>query len=85
MMCSAHPKISRTEFFSKTNQILGFFMMWFIPNFIMPLFNKFEPVKDEPLRKKIEELAAQLKFPLYKLFEVDGSRRSAHSNVRGNT
>lgn len=32
-------------------------------------------------RTQIEALAASLKFPLTKLFVVDGSRRSAHSNA----
>ncbi|KAF9594608.1 hypothetical protein IFM89_034230 [Coptis chinensis] len=34
------------------------------------------------LRQKIENLASSLKFPLKKLFVVDGSTRSSHSNVR---
>jgi STE24 endopeptidase len=33
------------------------------------------------LRTKIEELAKSLDFPLYKLYVVDGSKRSAHSNA----
>jgi len=33
------------------------------------------------LRGKIEALAASIDFPLYKLFVVDGSKRSAHSNA----
>lgn len=33
---------------------------------------------------KIENLASSLKFPLKKLFVVDGSTRSSHSNVRIN-
>ena len=33
------------------------------------------------MREKIEALAASLKFPLKKLFVVDGSTRSSHSNV----
>jgi STE24 endopeptidase len=57
-----------------------FFMMIF-PTFIQPLFNKFTPLPEGSLRKKIEALAKRLKFPLYKLFVVDGSKRSAHSNA----
>ena len=37
-------------------QLLIVAMMYIIPNFIMPLFNKFETIKDEGLRKSIEEL-----------------------------
>lgn len=34
------------------------------------------------LGDKIENLASSLRFPLKKLFVVDGSTRSSHSNVR---
>ena len=33
------------------------------------------------LKVKIEALAARLNYPLKKLFEIDGSKRSAHSNA----
>ena len=32
-------------------------------------------------RKDIEDLAASIEFPLYKLFVVEGSKRSSHSNA----
>jgi STE24 endopeptidase len=38
-------------------------------------------LKDEELKKSIEELAAEKNFPLTKLFQVDGSKRSSHSNA----
>jgi STE24 endopeptidase len=62
-------------------QFLILAMMTVYPNFIQPLFNKFEPLKDEDLRKKIEDLAATVQFPLTKLFQIDGSKRSGHSNA----
>jgi len=62
-------------------QTLIFAFMWIYPNFIQPLFNKFETLKDEELRKKIEDLCAGEQFPLTKLFQIDGSKRSAHSNA----
>ncbi len=34
-----------------------------------------------PCRQEIESLASSLKFPLTKLYVVDGSTRSAHSNA----
>lgn len=55
--------------------------MMIFPSFIQPLFNKFTPLPEGSLRKKIEALAIRLKFPLKKLFVVDGSKRSSHSNA----
>ncbi|KAI9201824.1 peptidase family M48-domain-containing protein [Polychytrium aggregatum] len=51
------------------------------PTLIQPLFNKFTPLEDGPLKEKIEALSARVKFPLTKLFVVDGSKRSSHSNA----
>lgn len=62
-------------------QTLMFSFMWIYPNFIQPLFNKFEPLQDDELRDKIEDLATNEQFPLTKLFQVDGSTRSSHSNA----
>ncbi len=39
------------------------------------------PIHQGPLRSAIEALAGSLRFPLRKLYRVDGSRRSAHSNA----
>lgn len=56
-------------------------MMTIAPILIMPLFNKFTPLEDGSLKTKIENLAKSLSFPLSKLFVVDGSTRSSHSNA----
>lgn len=48
---------------------------------IAPLFNKFESLPEGKLRSKIEALAGGLHFPLTKLYTIDGSKRSAHSNA----
>ncbi|KAK3158732.1 hypothetical protein QOZ80_2AG0140890 [Eleusine coracana subsp. coracana] len=60
---------------------LALLMMTIYPVVIAPLFNKFTPLPEGVLREKIEKLAASLKFPLKKLFVVDGSTRSSHSNA----
>ena len=57
------------------------FMMIVYPEFIAPLFDKYTPLPEGDLRGKIEELAASIDFPLYKLFVVEGSKRSSHSNA----
>ncbi|KAE7999455.1 hypothetical protein FH972_003885 [Carpinus fangiana] len=60
---------------------LSLVMMTLYPILIAPLFNKFTPLPDGELRVKIEKLASSLNFPLKKLFVVDGSTRSSHSNA----
>ena len=61
--------------------ILLFALMWLIPNFIQPLFNKYEEFEDSDLKTKIYSLSAKLEFPLKKLFKVDESMRSNNSNA----
>ncbi|KAF5319289.1 hypothetical protein D9619_008697 [Psilocybe cf. subviscida] len=51
------------------------------PTIIQPLFNKLSPLPDGELRSRIENLAGRLKFPLKHLYEIDGSKRSSHSNA----
>ncbi|NPT56465.1 M48 family metallopeptidase [Paraburkholderia elongata] len=51
------------------------------PTFIAPLFNKFEPLKDEALKSRIEALMQRCGFAAKGLFVMDGSRRSAHGNA----
>ena len=51
------------------------------PNFIQPLFDTYTLLPSGDLRTAIEQLAASLHFPLKKLFVVDGSKRSSHSNA----
>jgi len=60
---------------------ISIFMMTIYPIAIAPLFNKFEPVEKGSLKTKIEELASSVNFPLKKLYKMDGSKRSAHSNA----
>lgn len=61
--------------------VLSLVMITLYPVLIMPLFNKFTPLADGPLRTRIEALASRLHFPLTQLFVVDGSKRSSHSNA----
>lgn len=60
---------------------VSLFFLTIFPIFIQPLFNKYEPLEVGDLRTAIEALAASVSFPLYKIFKVDGSRRSSHSNA----
>ena len=57
------------------------FMVILYPTVIQPLFNKLSPLAEGELRVRIESLASKLKFPLKHLYEIDGSKRSSHSNA----
>ncbi|EMG47484.1 CAAX prenyl protease 1, partial [Candida maltosa Xu316] len=61
--------------------VINLIGMTIVPTLIMPLFNKFTPLEDGELKTAIEKLALQQKFPLTKLFVIDGSKRSSHSNA----
>ncbi len=51
------------------------------PTVIAPLFNKFEPLRDEALASRIQALMKRCGFAAKGLFVMDGSRRSAHGNA----
>ena len=51
------------------------------PTWIAPLFNKFAPLEDAPLRTRIEQLMRKCGFESSGLFVMDGSRRSNHGNA----
>uniref|UniRef100_A0A915HHX0 Ste24 endopeptidase n=1 Tax=Romanomermis culicivorax TaxID=13658 RepID=A0A915HHX0_ROMCU len=61
--------------------IMTFFLMTIYPEFIAPLFDKYTPLREGDLKLKIEALASKVHFPLKKLYVVEGSKRSAHSNA----
>ncbi|WP_340103902.1 M48 family metallopeptidase [Rhodohalobacter sp. 8-1] len=56
-------------------------MQYVAPTWIMPLFNKFEPLEDGELRRAIEEYADKVDFPLQGIYVMDGSKRSSKSNA----
>ncbi len=56
-------------------------MMWAWPNWIAPLFNKFQPLEDEELKGRIERLLERCGFTSDGIFVMDGSLRSTHGNA----
>jgi STE24 endopeptidase len=51
------------------------------PGVIMPLFNKFTPLPEGALRKRLFTLARSTGFPTRSIEVMDGSKRSRHSNA----
>jgi len=61
--------------------LFQFFIMLIYPVFIAPLFNKFSPLTDDTLKKKINDLLTNTNFPGKKIYVMDGSKRSSHGNA----
>jgi STE24 endopeptidase len=63
--------------------VTGFqvFLMFIAPVVIMPLFNKFEPLAEDDLRRAIETYARGQNFKMRGVFTMDGSKRSTKSNA----
>ncbi len=51
------------------------------PVWLMPLFNKFTPLSDGPLKERILAYASGIGFPLQGIYVMDGSKRSSKSNA----
>lgn len=63
--------------------VVGFMlvMQYVAPTWIMPLFNRFEPLLDKDLEKAIRRYASAIKFSLQNVFVMDGSKRSGKGNA----
>jgi STE24 endopeptidase len=64
-----------------TLSIFTMTMMWIYPTFIAPIFNKFEPLKNNSLRDRIDNLLQRTGFKNDGIFVMDGSKRSSHGNA----
>ena len=62
---------------------IGFTMLLVVlfPRYIAPLFNRFTPLEDGDLKRRIEALIERCGFSSSGLFVMDGSRRSSHGNA----
>lgn len=56
-------------------------MTWAYPKFIAPLFNKFQPLEEGEVAKRIQALLERTGFNSKGVFVMDGSKRSAHGNA----
>jgi STE24 endopeptidase len=56
-------------------------LAWAYPALIAPLFNKFLPISDAELARRIEALIERCGFASRGVFVMDGSRRTAHGNA----
>jgi len=61
--------------------IFSLVMQYVAPTWIMPLFNKFTPMKSGELKEAILRYARSVNFPIKNVLVMDGSRRSSKSNA----
>jgi STE24 endopeptidase len=66
-----------------TGVLIGFqiLMLWAYPTIIAPMFNTFQPLEDETLKNKINNLLDRNGFKGEGAFVMDGSKRSGHGNA----
>ncbi len=57
------------------------FIQFIAPTWIMPLFNKFNPLPNSDLKKSIFAYASSVNFSLRDVYVMDGSKRSNKSNA----
>ena len=62
---------------------LGFslFVVWAYPALIAPLFNRFTPLKQGPIRRRVRALLARVGFRSRGIYVMDSSRRSLRGNA----
>ncbi|MDF1815344.1 MAG: M48 family metallopeptidase [Verrucomicrobiales bacterium] len=64
--------------------IVSVFMLaavFLAPTLVMPLFNKFTPLEEGPLKSEIFAMAEKCEFPVKEISIMDGSKRSTKSNA----
>ncbi|XP_051723482.1 CAAX prenyl protease 1 homolog [Ctenopharyngodon idella] len=61
--------------------IVSLILVTIYADYIAPLFDKFTPLPDGELKSEIESMAKSIYFPLTKIYVVEGSKRSSHSNA----
>ncbi|ABK43405.1 Ste24 endopeptidase [Magnetococcus marinus MC-1] len=61
--------------------VVSLFIQYVAASWIMPLFNRFDPLPEGALKERLQRLAQRADFPLEGLYQMDGSRRSSKGNA----
>jgi len=61
--------------------LFSIFLLYVSPYVIEPLFNKFSPIEDLALEERIRETMSRAGLKINRVFTMDASRRSSHSNA----
>jgi STE24 endopeptidase len=61
--------------------LVEWMIIWLYPVILAPLFNKFEPLVDQELLRRIEKLMEKSGLRAKGVFQMDASKRSKHTNA----
>lgn len=63
--------------------LIGFQLLMLViyPTLIAPLFNRFTPIEDEELVRRIQELAEEQNISVGSIMQMDAGKRSTHTNA----
>lgn len=61
--------------------VFSLLVTFLYPRVIAPLFNKFTPLEEGELKSKVSDFMARTGFTASKIFVMDASKRSKHSNA----
>lgn len=61
--------------------LVSLVLQYVAPSWIMPLFNRFEPLGEGELKTAILQYAKTTGFPIAGIFVIDGSKRSSKANA----
>src|SRR5512139_1264656 len=61
--------------------VFGIFIMYISPYVIEPIFNKFTPLESGELEEKIREMMRKIGLRVSRVFTIDASKRSRHTNA----
>jgi len=61
--------------------LFSIFLLYISPYVIEPLFNKFSPIENETLEERIKEIMSKIGLKINRIFKMDASKRSSHSNA----
>lgn len=57
------------------------FLQYISPTWIMPLFNRFTPLSEGPLKEAVRQYLSRQNFSLSEVYTIDGSKRSNKANA----
>lgn len=61
--------------------LFSIFLLYVSPYVIEPLFNKFSPIENNTLEERIKEVMSRIGLKINRVFTMDASKRSSHSNA----